>query len=214
MALLTGCSSIYMSIKCALSIAAELGESNKSWESALARLGEAIRMKPNLFNRMKSRYSMDWYYPVLCGAVSESEARKRIDKSWDKFVVPDWGVRCVSDRPWVTIAETAELVITLTAIGEPERAKAVFSWICDKKFADGSYWMGVTFPDGVIWPEEKTTWTAAAVLLAHDALHDLSSASRLFIHDSWDRHLFTRRGPSPVKQAMPCSLSTNEALRG
>ena len=54
---------------------------------------------------MKSRYSMDWYYPVLCGAVTGEEARKRIDRSWEKFVVPDWGVRCVCDQPWVTTAE-------------------------------------------------------------------------------------------------------------
>ena len=27
------------------------------------------------------------------------------------------GVRCVSDRPWVTAAETCELVLTLDAIG-------------------------------------------------------------------------------------------------
>ena len=64
---------------------------------------------------IKSRFSMDWYYPVLCGAVTGGEARRRIDKFWDKFVVPDWGVRCVSDRPWVTMAETSELVLTLAA---------------------------------------------------------------------------------------------------
>jgi hypothetical protein len=44
----------------------------------------------------------------------------------------------------------------------------------------------VTFPDGVIWPEERTTWTAAAVLLAHDALHNITPASRLFSHDFWN----------------------------
>jgi len=214
MALLTGCSSIFMSIKCALAIASRLGEKMPAWEQALARLGEAIRNKPNLFNMMKARYSMDWYYPVLCGAVTSTEARKRIDKSWDKFVVPDWGVRCVSDRPWVTVAETAELVIALAAIDEYERAKAVFSWICDKRFDDGAFWMGVTFPDRVVWPEEKTAWTAAAVLLAHDALHGLSPAGRLFAHDSWDGHGFREEGPSRVKSVGSCPLPANETLRG
>jgi hypothetical protein len=71
------------------------------------------------------------------------------------------------------------------AIGERDRAAVVFNWICDKKYEDGSYWMGVTFPDGVIWPEERTSWTAAAVLLAYDALHDLTPASRLFSHEFW-----------------------------
>jgi hypothetical protein len=48
--------------------------------------------------------------------------------------------------------------------------------------------MGVTFPDGVIWPEEKTSWTAAAVLLAYDALHDITPAGRLFSHGFWERN--------------------------
>jgi hypothetical protein len=46
--------------------------------------------------------------------------------------------------------------------------------------------MGVTFPDGVIWPEERTAWTAAVVLLAHDALHEITPASRLFKHSFWN----------------------------
>jgi hypothetical protein len=185
MALLTGSSSIFMSIKCALAVASLLKKRRPEWEAALEKLGEAIRHSPSLFNMMKAHYSMDWYYPVLCGAVTGEEARKRIDRSWDKFVVPEWGVRCVSDQPWVTTAEGSELVLTLAAIGDFERAAIVFHWICDKKYPDGSYWMGVTFPDGVIWPEEKTSWTAAAVILAYDALHTLSPASRLFSHEFW-----------------------------
>ena len=127
-------------------------------------LGEAIKNRPDLFNMIKSRYSMDWYYPILCGAITGEEAKKRIAHSWEKFVVPDWGVRCVSDRPWVTMAETAEFILTLAAIEDIPRAKTIFSWLNDKRFSDGSFWMGVTFPDGVIWPEEKTGWTAAAAM--------------------------------------------------
>lgn len=152
----------------------------------MEKLGQAIRHRPNLFNMIKSRFSMDWYYPILCGAVAGDEARRRIEKYWEKFVVPGWGVRCVSDRPWATMAETAELALTLVAIGETEKARIVFSWLADKKYDDGSYWMGITFPDTVIWPEEKTAWTTAAILLAHDALNDLTPASGLFHHDSWD----------------------------
>ncbi len=84
MALLTGSSSVYMSLKCAIAIAALLGKRRTDWTVALEKLGEAIRHRPNLFNMMKARYSMDWYYPVLCGAVTGDEARRRIDRSWDK----------------------------------------------------------------------------------------------------------------------------------
>ncbi len=194
MALLTGCSSIFMSLKCALSIAHVLGKRKPSWEKALMKLGHAIRTQPNLFNMIKSRFSMDWYYPILCGAINGAAAHRRMEKHWEKFVVPDWGVRCVSDRPWVTMAETSELVLALEAIGDYAQAELVFSWLQDKKFDDGSYWMGVTFPDRVIWPEEKTTWTAAAVMLAYDALMDLTPAAGLFRHEFWARSEHLPRG--------------------
>jgi hypothetical protein len=186
MALLTGSCSVFMSLKCAIVTAEILGKGASAWKAALHRLGDAIRHRPSLFNMMKSRFSMDWYYPVLCGAVTGEEARKRIERSWDKFVVPGWGVRCVSDHPWVTTAEASELILTLMAIGDRERAAILFGWICDKGYDDGSYWTGVTFPDGIIWPEEKTSWTTAAVLMAHDALYDITPASRLFNHRCWE----------------------------
>jgi hypothetical protein len=185
MALLTGSSSVYMSLKCAITIAALLGKRRPHWETALVRLGDAIANRPYLFNMMKARFSMDWYYPVLCGAVQKEGAHYRIDRFWEKFVVPDWGVRCVSDRPWVTIAEAAELVLSLAAMGETGRAQIIFNWIIDKRYSDGAYWMGATFPDGVIWPEEKTAWTAAAVILACDALYGLTPAGRIFSHEFW-----------------------------
>jgi hypothetical protein len=86
------------------------------------------------------------------------------------------------------MAETSELVLTLAAIGAYEEAEQVFSWLGDKKYDDGSYWMGVTFPDQVVWPDEKTTWTAAAVLLAYDALRGGTPAGGLFSHSSWDNN--------------------------
>jgi hypothetical protein len=97
-----------------------------------------------------------------------------------------WGIRCVSDRPWVTMAETSELVLSLIAIDAYKEAETVLSWIKDKRYDDGAYWMGVTFPDAVIWPDEKTAWTAAAVLLAYDALNELTYGSRLFHHGFWN----------------------------
>jgi hypothetical protein len=185
MALLTGCSSIFMSLKCGLAIAGLLGKKRPAWRKAQIALGKAIKNRPDLFNMIKSRYSMDWYYPVLCGAITGEEAKRRIAHLWEKFVVPDWGVRCVSDRPWVTMAETAELILALVAIEDVSRAKMIFNWLTDKRFPDGSFWMGVTFPDGIIWPEEKTGWTAAAVLMAWDAINSVTPAGKLFNHQYW-----------------------------
>ena len=43
--------------------------------------------------------------------------------------MPDLGVRCVSDDPWVTGAETCELVIALEAIGDRDKALELFEGI-------------------------------------------------------------------------------------
>jgi hypothetical protein len=185
MALLTGSSSIYMSIKCALAIADRLGSPMTDWRIALKKLGNAIRQKPGNFNTTKSRYSMDWFYPVLCGAITGEKAQQRIDRFWKKFVIKNQGARCVSDRPWVTVAETCELSVALSAMGRLDLAEPVFNWIQDKANPDGSYWCGFTCPDMTIWPDEKTTWTNAVVLIAADAIYGLTPAGRLFSHRSW-----------------------------
>jgi hypothetical protein len=187
-ALLTGSSSIYLSIKAGLAIAHRLQKSRPQWEFALRRLGLAIRSRPDRFDLTKSRYSMDWYYPVLSGAVTGQEAQKRIDGSWNKFVVEDWGVRCVSDRPWVTMAESSELILALAGMGRLSEAEKIFGWIKNSRYDDGLYWTGLTCPDSVIWPEERTSWTAAAVLLAADALYAWTPGSRIFCHDFWEQH--------------------------
>jgi MMP endo-(1,4)-3-O-methyl-alpha-D-mannosidase len=161
MALLTGSSSVYMSLKCGLAIAERLGHETPVWREAVRKLGDAIRTKPHLFNMAKSRYSMDWFYPILSGAVTGQQAQDRIDRYWKKFVVKGLGVRCVSDHPWITMAETSELSLALTAMGNRELAEIVFGWIRDRTFEDGSYWCGFTFPDMVIWPEDRLTWTSA-----------------------------------------------------
>jgi hypothetical protein len=185
MALVTGSSSIYMSLKCAIAIASRLGNETRKWEDALYRLGNAIQYKPHLFNMTKSRYAMDWFYPVLCGIVKASDARMRLNRLWKKFVVNAQGVRCVSDRPWITIAETAELCLTLSAMGNPALAEIIFSWIFDKHYEDGAYWCGFTLPDHTVWPDDKLTWTNAAVMMAADALYQLTPAGRLFDHRFW-----------------------------
>ena len=180
-----------MSMKCALAIAGELGEDKPEWRESKAALGHVIRHKPHRFNMAKSRFSMDWFYPVLAGALTGAEARRRIEKSWEKFIVKGQGVLCVSDQPWVTLAETSELVLALSAIGNFELAHIVFDWIQDRTFEDGTCWCGYTFPDMVIWPEEKVTWTNAVVLMAADALYNLTPAGRLFYHSSWTEDGFS-----------------------
>jgi hypothetical protein len=113
---------------------------------------------------------MDWYYPILGGAVRGLAADRLLAQRWDEFVVPGLGARCVADRPWVTGAETAELALTLASIGDGDRATALLRDMQHLRVEDGAYWTGYVFEDDAIWPAECSSWTAAAVVLAADAL--------------------------------------------
>ena len=124
--MLTGCASIYHSIRCALALADYFDDPQPEWEVAVGRLGHALAEHPESFVS-KDRWSMEWYYPVLGGALRGAAARARIDERWNDFVVPGLGIRCVDDRPWVTGAETCELVMALDAIGDSVRAHEQFA---------------------------------------------------------------------------------------
>ncbi|WP_328355988.1 prenyltransferase [Mycobacterium sp. NBC_00419] len=178
-ALLTGCASVYHSIRCALALADFVDDPQPEWEVALGRLGHAISEHPDSFTE-KPHHSMDWYYPILGGAVRGSHASSRIADRWDEFVVDGLGIRCVDDRPWVTGAETCEFVMALDAMGERRRALTQFGAMQHLREADGSYWTGLVFSDGKRWPVERTTWTGAAVILAADALSVTTGGSGIF----------------------------------
>jgi MMP endo-(1,4)-3-O-methyl-alpha-D-mannosidase len=168
-ALLTGCASIYQSLRCAAMLAEWAGQPQPDWELAAGRLGHVVASHPEAFAD-KSRFSMDWYYPVLAGAVRGSAAARRLADGWPRFVEPGLGVRCVADEPWVTGAETCELVLALDAIGDRDRALALFGDIQRLRDDDGAYWTGWQFANQAHFPAERSSWTAAAMTLAADAL--------------------------------------------
>jgi len=181
-ALVTACSSIYKSLECALNIASSLDMPKPLWAEARQRLENTLHFHPECFDRTwesKARYSMDWFYPIIAGVIRGPEARKRIEQRWGEFVEDGLGCRCVSDEPWVTVAESCELTIALLAAGDHARAVTVYSWLHQFLDGDGGYWTGYVFPDKAIWPEEKTTWTAGAILLAADALTEHTAAHAL-----------------------------------
>lgn len=187
-ALLTSSASIYQSIRCALALASHLDEPQPEWEVAVGRLGHAILVHPGAFTE-KPHHSMDWYYPILGGALRGRDAAERISARWDDFVVDGLGIRCVDDRPWVTGAETCELVLALEAMGQHTRAAEQFSAMQHLREDDGSYWTGLVFADGKRWPVERTTWTGAAVILAADALSAATPGSGIFRGDDLPRGL-------------------------
>src|SRR4051812_34848699 len=160
LALLTGNASLFQALRCGIALADLTGRPQPDWEVAVADLGTALRERPHAFAD-RSRYSMDWYYPVLAGAVTGRAARARLAADWDRFVVPGLGARCVADRPWVTGAETAELCLALTAAGLHEAALEQFAVLQHLRADDGSYWTGLVYADDARWPGERTTSTAA-----------------------------------------------------
>lgn len=168
-ALLTGSSSMYQALRCGMALADLLGDPQPEWELAAGRLQHAVAHHPEAFLD-KSRFSMDWYYPVLGGCVRGQAGRDLIDSQWGTFVWPGLGIRCVSDRPWITGAETAELVVALLVADRPEAARQLLRDVQHLRHEDGSYWTGLVMPEAVHWPDERSSWTAAAMVLAADAL--------------------------------------------
>ena len=98
------------------------------------------------------------------------------------FAMEGRGIRCVSDEPWITASETAECALAYAAIG-------------DRRHGVGPAAVDTRAPprrrlvlDRLVYPaaamrfpfEEHTSYTAAAVILAADAIAGASPASALF----------------------------------
>jgi hypothetical protein len=181
-ALLTGSSSAYHSLRCAVALAERLDEARPAWELAAGRLGHAVAHHPGAF-APKNEFAMDWYYPVFSGALTGEGAHRRLEDGWERHVMEGHGVRCVSTNDWVTAAETAECVLTLDAVGRTGDALELLALTRRHRREDGAYWTGLAYPQRQTFPgEETTSYTAAAVLLAVDALSGSSAGSGLFRH--------------------------------
>ncbi|MFN8039614.1 MAG: prenyltransferase/squalene oxidase repeat-containing protein [Acidimicrobiales bacterium] len=185
-ALLTGSSSMCHSLRCAIALAEHLGHERPDWELAAARLVHVVAAHcrgelPDAF-APKHRWAMDWYYPVLAGVLLGDDGLARLDERVDTFVVEGMGVRCVSDRPWITAAETCECLLAYLSAGREERALQLFEWAQGLRADDGHYWTGIVFPEMVHFPgNEKSTYTGASIVLAADALGRTTPASGLFV---------------------------------
>lgn len=182
--LLTGSSSIYHSLRCGLAIAAEVGAERPEWELAAVRLADLIQRYEDSFEP-KTRWAMDWYYPVLCGAIVGDEARVRLAEGEKAFLLDDRGTRCVSDQPWVTAAETCECAVAYLNAGDPIRARELFDAIRPLRDLHGAYFTGRVFPEEINFPDnERSTYTSAAVILAADALDRRTPAAGLLLGET------------------------------
>ena len=217
-ALLAGSSSIYQSLRAGVALADLLDDPQPEWELTGGRLGHALREHRDLFMD-KATYSMDWYYPVLGGAVRGDAGLELLQSRWTDFVVPGLGIHCVDTNPWVTGAETCELAMALDAVGDHRRALRLLADVQHLRESDGRYWTGWVYEDGrahegeprdVYWPVEHTTYTAAAVILAVDALGEVAG------HSSAGSGIMrgTSLAPHFTELALECGCPSADALSG
>lgn len=218
--LLAGSSSIHGSLVCAIRIAERLGFDRPSWHQGLSKLSQVLRNNIQVFSETDlpekpGRFSMDWYYPVLGGSLRGEIGKQRLlDPYWQKaFIEESVGCRCVKDHPWYTVAETCELVLAMNVCGLTERAREVLSWMDSQRTAEGTYWTGMTHPDKIVYPDgEQTTWTAASVLIATDAVRNKTETSDFFSELASDDLIDTESKLDRTDHPTPPSLEDQTQL--
>ncbi len=171
-AILGSCCCIWQSLRNAVRVAQVLGVERTKWEHAGEKLLSAIKERPDLFDKYGENdrgFATNWYYPVLTGVLNGDEADALIRQHWDDFVVDSWGCKCVKGTPWVTVAETSELIMTLCRMRDTMRSASMTNWMLQLKDHGGGFQTGVKLPELMIWPEEQNTWTSAGVIMALSA---------------------------------------------
>jgi Prenyltransferase and squalene oxidase repeat len=180
-ALMTGTSSIQHSLRSGAQLGDVLGDPQPAWRAAADVMIDAVQNRPEAFEP-KTRWAMDWYYPVLTGAMTDDDAKTRMASGWDVFTMEGLGIRCVSDEPWVTASETAECALAYAAMGDVSTAIDLLRWTRTHRRDDGSYWTGIVYPDGILFPfDEHSSYTAAAVIIAVDAITRTTPAANTFV---------------------------------
>ncbi len=188
-ALLTGSASIQHALRCGAATGLATGSARPDWVEAADIMATLVAHAPLAF-QPKSRWAMDWYYPVLTGALEGDAAKARLADGWPTFAMEGLGVRCVFDEPWVTASETAEAALAYAAIGDIDTATDLLRWIAPHRLESGAYLTGIVHPDRIVFPDaEHTSYTAAAVILAADAITGAGAASDLFVAPQLRRHL-------------------------
>ena len=178
--LITATSSIFLSLKCVSAIYKILGIRSLKLENEIASIKQAFDLKSKRFNRDnidRSRFSMDCYYPYLSGLIMDAG----LNRNLEKFYVKDLGIKCVIEEPWVTIAESSEAIIALLRSGDKAFAHKIFENILKLRGTDGLFPTGYQYQQKIFWPDEKSTWTNAAVVIAADALFDLTSKNKAIL---------------------------------
>ena len=186
-ALLTGSSSICHSLRCAIAIAELLGHERPDWE--LSRRPPRPR-HPRRARRLRPQA------PLGDGLVLPGARRRRARATTGRARlgraprhVRRWRAAACAACPTARgspSAETCECALAHLAVGDRDDGRdAVRLGPAVPRDDDGRYWTGIVFPDEAHFPGgERSTYTAAAVVLAADALAGSTPAAGLFVDDT------------------------------
>ena len=179
--LISATSSIYLSFKASIEIYKLLKKDTELLEDIIKSIEQQFIGDMSRFNRDgvdRSRFSMDAYYPYLAGINLDNQT---LLDSLSDFYVPGMGIKCVKEEPWVTFAESSEAIISLIRVGEIEFAKKIMSEIENFKNKEGIFPTGYQFSEKIFWPDERSTWTNAAYIIAKDCLYDLTQKKKAIL---------------------------------
>ena len=115
-------------------------------------------------------------------APASSGSRRAATRSWSRA----WACAASAIARGSPPPRPASACWPTSASGERDTALDLFRWAQQLRDDDGHYWTGIVFPDMVHFPgNERSTYTAASIVLAADALAGASPASQLFVdHDA------------------------------
>ena len=169
--LLAGSCSILNSLEAGIALAAYFEQERPEWKIAHVALSDYLLADRGRIAG-KEEWAMDWYYPSLAGLEAPHPQVREL------FYTPGLGVRCISNRPWYTAAETAEASMAHHLAGQAGLGREVLETTRRFRRGDGSYFTGLVEPEGVSYPGgEVSSYTAAAVLIADDVLRSDSRGS-------------------------------------
>ena len=208
-ALLSGRASIHLSLRCAVALAKLADDPRPELMARPGRHQLGAPGGPAPGGVRGQEPGPPWTGTTRCSA-EPSAARTRTAgsrrpgvRSWPRVS----GVRCVSDEQWVTAAETCELVIALEACGMCVGGRG---GVRAERFipaAPGRLRLGRagSSPTRRRSLRERRSWTAAAVVLAADALTGFSGGAGIF------RDAADQAGQPGDRTACGCQLEPGRA---
>ena len=178
-ALLTGSSSICHSLRCAIAIAELLGHERPDWELSAARLADVIA--PPSPRPSRPSTAGRWTGTTRSSAASSSaSAGAGPPRRALRHVRHGRQGRALRRRPPVDHRRRDVRVrrSPTSPSASARRPSDLFCWTQQFRHDDGRYWTGTVFPDEARFPGgERSTYTAASVILGADALAGASPAS-------------------------------------